>query len=206
MAEDRHEGRCEYLSGEVGECRLGGAPRRMGGSSMALSLLTGCGSESQRAPAGIPPPPHCAGTPKATHTGWLLNPQIRWTESPLAAQGAGNLGVEGGLPRAEVSSVFSEQWVQPGPCPPLPCSTQTASTSDGVRGPRAGCLGARAGEAGGQERPGPWREAVLLGRGCPPSSPKRCASVQGDRRGRLCLPAPSSGHYLVPDLRPSSSH
>ena len=94
---------------------------------------------------------------------------------------------------------------QPGPCPPLPCSTQTASTSDGVRGPRAGCPGAGAGEAGGQERPGPWREAVLLGRGCPPSSPKRRASVQGDRRGRLCFPTPSSGHYLVPDLRPSSS-
>lgn len=40
----------------------------------------------------------CAGTPRATHTGRHLNPQIRWIYSPLAAQRAGSQGEEGALP------------------------------------------------------------------------------------------------------------
>ena len=69
------------------------------------------------------------------HAVQLLNPQIRWTKSTLAAWGAGSPGGVGGpAPGAEVSSFVSKQWAWPDPCPPPPCSTQAASTSDRVPG------------------------------------------------------------------------
>lgn len=140
----------------------------------------------------------------------LLNPQIRWTKSTLGAWGAGSPGGVGGpAPGAEVSSFVSKQWAWPDPCPPPPCSTQAASTSDGV----PGLLGLDASELGvggwrAENRPGSGKGAAPLGTatGLAPAAlaafrlQERPASLQGLGRTCGCLPhtAQSSPWSLLP--------
>lgn len=118
----------------------------------------------------------CAGTPRATHTGRHLNPQIRWIYSPLAAQRAGSQGEEGALPGAEVSSSFSEQWallvlalLRPVPPKQPPPLTGSRALELDAEEPGWG--------AGGQERPDPckaWEDAVLgLGSSLAPAAPQK---------------------------------
>lgn len=57
---------------------------------------------------------------RATHAGWLLNPQIRWTKSPPAAQGAGSRVGWGALPPG-LKSVPSFLNNGPGLILVLPC-------------------------------------------------------------------------------------
>lgn len=86
------------------------------GPRMALSSPEGC---LQRRPSPCEPVAlRCES--RATHAGWLLNPQIRWTKSPLAAQGAGSRVGWGALPPG-LKSVPSFLNNGPGLILVLPC-------------------------------------------------------------------------------------
>lgn len=115
----------------------------------------------------------------------LLNPQIRWTKSTLAAWGAGSPGGVGGpAPGAEVSSFVSKQWAWPDPCPLPPCSTQAASTSDGVLGLSG--LDARELGVGGwrtEKGPGSGKGDAPLGK-APGLAPAALAAPQASWRDR----------------------